>query len=142
MECQGYKVTKNEVRQDNMSAIHMEKNGRNSCTGNSRHVDIRYSFVKDRVDKGELTIEYCPTSEMLADYFTKPLQGTLFRKMRAVIMGWEDAEILRADYETHMDKERVVDCDKSNLENVSKSDVINNESNKTYAEAVNTNIPT
>ena len=35
MECQGYKVTKNEVRQDNMSAIRMEKNGRNSCTGNS-----------------------------------------------------------------------------------------------------------
>ena len=32
--------------------------------------------------------------------------------------------------------------DKSNLENVSKSDVINSESNKTYAEAVNTNIRT
>ena len=51
-----------------MSAIRTEKNGRNSCTGNSRHVHVRYFFVKDRVDKGELTIEYCPTSEMLADY--------------------------------------------------------------------------
>ena len=48
---QGYELIKNEVKQDNVSAIRMEKNGRNSCTGNSRHVHIRYFFVKDRVDK-------------------------------------------------------------------------------------------
>ena len=48
MKEQGYKLCKNEVKQDNESAIRMEKNGRNSCTGNSRHVDIRYFFVKDR----------------------------------------------------------------------------------------------
>ena len=39
---QGYKVTNNVIYQDNQSAIRMEKNGRNSCTGNSRHIDIRY----------------------------------------------------------------------------------------------------
>ncbi len=41
MEAQGYKLKKNLVHQDNESAIRIEKNGRNSCTGNSRHVDIR-----------------------------------------------------------------------------------------------------
>ena len=51
----------------------MEVNGQNSCTGNSRHIDIRYFFVKDQIDQGHLTVEYCPTEQMLADFFTKPL---------------------------------------------------------------------
>mmetsp|Transcript_19478 Transcript_19478/g.22076 ORF Transcript_19478/g.22076 Transcript_19478/m.22076 type:complete len:153 (+) Transcript_19478:348-806(+) len=73
----------------------MEKNGRNSCTGgNSRHINIRYFFVKDRVDKGELTIEYCPTGNMLADFFTKPLQGSQFTLMRDIIMGYKPISLL------------------------------------------------
>ena len=67
----------------------MLKNGRNSCTGNSRHVHIRYFFVKDRVDKGEVKVEYCSTLQMLSDFVTKPLQGTLYNKFRNVIMGYE-----------------------------------------------------
>lgn len=39
---QGYKISKNILYQDNQSTIHMEKNGCNSCTSNSRHIDIRY----------------------------------------------------------------------------------------------------
>ena len=91
---QGYKVTGN-VYQDNQSSIKMEKNGRNSCTGNSRHVNIRFFFVKDLVDKKEIEIVYCPTETMLADYFTKPLQGKLFHLHRAVIMGWNSVESLK-----------------------------------------------
>ena len=87
MEAQGYKLMSNTIYQDNQSTIRMAKNGRNSCTGNSRHINIRYFFVKDRVDKDECTIEYCPTMHMLADFFTKPLQGQLFRVMRDTIMG-------------------------------------------------------
>jgi len=71
------------------------KNGRNFCTGNSRHVSIRNTFSKDRVDKEEFVIKYCTTECMLADFFTKPLQGTLFTKFRAVIMGWVHVDILR-----------------------------------------------
>ena len=87
MSEQGYKIKDNRLYQDNQSTILMLKNGRNSCTGNSRHIDIRYFFVKDRIDKGELKVEYCPSSIMLADFFTKPLQGQLFKKFRDVIMG-------------------------------------------------------
>ena len=54
-------------------AMLMEKNGRNSCTGNSRHINIRYFFIKDRIDKKEVKVEYCPTEHMVADYFCKPL---------------------------------------------------------------------
>ena len=52
-------------------------------------IDIRYFFVKDRVDKNEFKIEYCPTESMLADFFTKPLQGGLYKKFRDVLMGYK-----------------------------------------------------
>ena len=45
-------------------------------------------FIKDRVDKGEISIEYCPTYLMIADFFTKPLQGRMFHLFRNVIMGY------------------------------------------------------
>ena len=89
MREQGYPVRNNVLYQDNKSTILMLKNGRNSCTGNSRHIDIRHFFVKDRVDKKEVKVEYCPSRSMLADFFTKPLQGVLFEKFRSVIMGYE-----------------------------------------------------
>ena len=85
---QGYILTDNILYQDNTSTILMLKNGRNSCTGNSRHTHIRYFFTKDRVDKGELKVEYCPTLQMLADFFTKPIQGALYNKFRDAIMGY------------------------------------------------------
>jgi len=50
---QGYEVRDNVVYQDNKSAILMEINGRNSCTGNSKHINIRNFWVKDRVDNKE-----------------------------------------------------------------------------------------
>ncbi len=95
MREQGYKIKENTIYQDNESAIRMEKNGRQSCTSNSKHVDIRYFFVKDRVEKKEIIIEHCPTDKMVADYFTKPLQGALFNKLRRVIMGWDHISILQ-----------------------------------------------
>ena len=88
MKEQGYRIDNNTVYQDNKSAILMEMNGRNSCTGNSRHIDIKYFFVKDRVDRKEVRIEYLPTHIMLADYFTKPLQGERFKLLRKYVMGW------------------------------------------------------
>ena len=92
---QGYAIKDNILYEDNKSTMLMLKNGRNSCTGNSRHIDIRYFFVKDRIDKGELRVEYCPSSIMLADFFTKPLQGQLFKKFRDVIMGYVPTSSLK-----------------------------------------------
>ena len=43
---QGYKIKENIIYQDNESTIRMKRNGRNLCTGNSRHIDIRYFFCK------------------------------------------------------------------------------------------------
>jgi hypothetical protein len=86
LQAQGYEVKENKVFQDNQSAILLERNGRRSSSRRTRHINIRYFFVTDRIQAKELTVEYCPTEEMLADMFTKPLQGSLFRKFRAAVM--------------------------------------------------------
>jgi hypothetical protein len=65
----------------------LEPNGRGSSGKRTRHIAVRYFFIADRVKSKEIRIEYFPTAMMLADYFTKPLQGALFRKMREMIMG-------------------------------------------------------
>ena len=81
-------IMNNIVYQDNQISIRVKKNGRNSCNGKSRHINnIRYYFVKYRVDKREVKIEYCPTQMMLAYYFTKILKGEVFKIFRDIIMG-------------------------------------------------------
>ena len=78
----------------------MEENGRNACTGSSKHIDIRYFFSKDQVDKKEISIKYCPTTKILADFFTKPLQGNFFRFFRDILMGYVSIEeIIKDDIE-------------------------------------------
>lgn len=63
MDAQGYRIKRNEfLNQDNTSAVNMETNGRESCTGNSRHINIRYFFIKDYYAvRGEIELKYCPT---------------------------------------------------------------------------------
>ena len=98
-----YCMQSNVLMQDNQSAICMERNGKASTTGKSRHVHIRYFFMKDRVDKGEVEVQYCPTLEMLADYFTKPLQGALFHKFWDVIMGYAHIDTLKTGLNNNVD---------------------------------------
>ncbi|CAJ1970432.1 unnamed protein product [Cylindrotheca closterium] len=87
MEEQGYPIEKNILYQDNMSSILLKKNGRSSAGKRSRALNIRYFFVTDQVEKGNLTIEHMPTDDMWGDYMTKPLQGEKFRKFRELIQG-------------------------------------------------------
>ena len=44
--------------------------------------------MKGRLDKKEMRVAYCLTHLMLADFFTKPLMGDLFIKLRDLIMGY------------------------------------------------------
>jgi len=85
-----------EINQDNTSSIHLEKNGVASAGRKSKHIDIRYFWLKDRIEKGEIKIVYCPTELMIADFFTKPLQGGLFKRLKEVIMGHIDVDEFKA----------------------------------------------
>ena len=77
---QGYQINAATIFQDNMSTMAMVKRGQ-SNSERSRHINIRYFFVKDRVEQGDVKIEYKPTGEMIADILTKPLQGSLLARL-------------------------------------------------------------
>ena len=64
-----------------------EKNGKASSTKRTKHINIRYFFITDRIKQGEVSLQWCPTGDTIGDYATKPLQGSLFRKFRDMIMG-------------------------------------------------------
>ena len=87
LEAQGYTVKDNVLFQDNKSAILLEENGKASSSKRTKHINVRYFFITDRVQQGDVSIEWCPTGDMTGDYMTKPLQGALFRKFRDQIMG-------------------------------------------------------
>ena len=87
-------VKKKTIYQDNESTIKMERNGRNFCTGNSRHIDILYFFVHDCVKTGEINVVHCPTERIVADFFTKPLQGQAFHPFRSAIMGYDMKDLI------------------------------------------------
>ena len=62
--------------------------------------------VKDTVDKDEIEIACCTTKLILGDFFTKPFQGTLFKKFIAEILGHQSISILY-EYNDTVSNERV-----------------------------------
>ena len=90
LEAQGYPIEKNILYQDNKSAILLEVNGKRSSSSRTRALNIRCFFMTDQVEKGNVSIEHCPTGEMIGDYMSKPLQGPLFHKFRKELMGITD----------------------------------------------------
>ena len=85
LQSQGYNTGPAIIHQDNKSTITLAEKGR-STSNRTRHVSIRYFFVKDRMDSVEVKIIHTGTDDMIADFFSKPLQGALFEKHRAAIM--------------------------------------------------------
>ena len=73
-----------------MSGILMENNGKVSSSKSTRHINIRYFVITNRVRSKELSITYCPTDDMIADFFTKPLQGSKFKKFQNLIINVQD----------------------------------------------------
>jgi len=89
LEQQGYTVGPATVYEDNQSAIKLAENGR-SNSSRTRHIAIRYFFVSDKIASGEIKVEYLNTSDMIADILTKPLQGALFRRLRSLLLNWDE----------------------------------------------------
>ena len=72
----------------------MEINGKDSSSKRTKHINIRYYFVKDRIEKYELSLEWCPTTDMTGYFMTKPTQGATFKKFRDQLMGITEAQCL------------------------------------------------
>jgi hypothetical protein len=108
LKAQGYTTNAAVIHQDNKSAILLEENGRGSSSKRTRHINIRYFFITDKIAAKEVKIQHCPTNDMVSDFFTKPIQGTQFRKLRSEIMNidpkdehlWDHRSVLRTDVQT------------------------------------------
>lgn len=68
------------IYEDNQSCIKMIQNEK--IPNRSKHIDIKYYFVKDILRRGRVDLKYCATNDMLADLFTKPLSCIRFAKLR------------------------------------------------------------
>ena len=105
LEEQGVRIKETVLYKDNMNSVLLERNGRHSSTKRTKHMDIRYFYMGDHIHNKTLSFRHCPTEEMLADYFTKPLQGSLFVRLRNHLMGTEFAD---GDHQT---QRSVLGCD-------------------------------
>lgn len=72
---------------DNQSAISIAQN--NTSSKRTRHMDIKYHYCREAIEKGIIQTTFCPSESNVADMFTKPLARPLFGKMLAMLNEWE-----------------------------------------------------
>ena len=82
-ELLGIQAPKVKLLVDNKSAIALSKNPTHHKR--SKHIDTRYHFIRDCVDRGEVDIDHVSTSEQLADILTKALGRVRFAELRQLL---------------------------------------------------------
>ena len=71
------------ILEDNQGAIAIAKNPVNHSR--TKHIDIRYHYIRECVQNGQIQVQYCPTIDMKADILTKPLTRQRFECLRRKI---------------------------------------------------------
>ncbi len=74
------------IQEDNRSTILLMKNGKLSSGKRTKHLDVRYFYVKDLIYHGVLKVSNCVSDYMISDFLMKPLQGSRFRQLRDIIL--------------------------------------------------------
>ena len=67
------------IYSDSQRAIHLCRNP--VFHDRTKHVEVKYHFIKEKVDEGTLNIQYIHTAEQTADILTKPLFRPVFEKL-------------------------------------------------------------
>ena len=83
---QGYGVFENSVYQDNEISFVMENTGKYSRRNCTKHINIRYYFVTDIIEKYELSLEWCTKAYMIGYFMTKSAQGAAFNRFQDKFM--------------------------------------------------------
>lgn len=83
---QGHDVSPVLTYQDNEGVLSLMKTGR-ANKHRTKHLNVRYFFAKDRVEKGEIVLEHLPTEHMIADLLTKPVVGETFKRLVKLLYG-------------------------------------------------------
>ena len=89
---QGHSCGPVTIYQDNMSCVALIDRGR-SATERTRHISIKYFWLKERVDMGEAKVVHLGTKDMYANMLTKPLQGAQYKSERYGVTGWPDKDL-------------------------------------------------
>ena len=63
---------------DNQGTIKLSKDSK--FHAHMKHINVHFHFIHQTVTQGHITIEYCPTNDMVADVFTKSLARIKFQK--------------------------------------------------------------
>ena len=61
-------------------------NGRKLYSKYTRHISIRYFYIKDLIDKNLITIQYYTTKKILANFFVKLLQSKLSKYLHSFLI--------------------------------------------------------
>jgi hypothetical protein len=80
-----------KCEQDNKSTIVLATRGAGGG-GKSRSINVRYFWMKEKVEDGSIEIAYTPTDDVVADGMTKALPRDKFLKWRRKILGMGHAE--------------------------------------------------
>lgn len=67
----------------NQSTIAMSKNPQ--FHGKTKHIDIKFHYVREKCNENVIQLVYCPTNDMIADIFTKGLNKDKFQRMREMM---------------------------------------------------------
>ena len=82
-ELRGSKADVVELKVDSKSALALAKNP--IFHGRSKHIRIKYHFIRDCLEDGSIKADHIPTTDQLADILTKSLGKTKFQEMREKI---------------------------------------------------------
>ena len=80
----GFKQTKpTTLYEDNQGAIGLSENPK--LNSRTKHIDIKFHYVRQAVDEKVVKVKYCPTNDMVADIFTKSLSKVKFEQLRTLL---------------------------------------------------------
>ena len=69
------------IYNDNQSAISLAHAELGQYHARTKHIDIRYHFIREQINDQTLEVVYCPTAQMTADIFTKALASFKFKPL-------------------------------------------------------------
>ena len=75
------------VMEDNTAAIQLMEGPQGNYQTRSKHIKVRYSFFRDQVRLQLVTLQHCPTEDMIADIHTKALTGSKYVNLRDSLLG-------------------------------------------------------
>ena len=80
-----------ELGVDNKCSMYLLEQGTGSFK-RAKHIKVRYFWVKDLIDEGEVNLRYIPSEELVADLLTKAVTGAKFKYLRAKLLGWDNQD--------------------------------------------------